>query len=333
MQWHSCTSQTRSYATSTPARIFLSHSTNPYWNLAYEDWLFRKTPADQHILLLYRNAPCIVIGRNQNPWNEINLSRLRQLRIPLVRRRSGGGTVYHDLGNTNYCLFMPRASFDRRQGAELVSSALNALDVPTRVNERSAFKLINARAYHHGTMLLRSDLTSLRGLLKAERPSLKTKGVGSVSSSVRNLSEWNAEIGHESFVRAVAERYAKAEDIELAITEITEQDMMAEEFVSDNRAELLSWAWVWGQTPEFTIDLSHQFDFGSLSIRITSKHALITAFDVEQSTLSSAILSQVEALGQAMIGNRYDSASDLTKESHATNDQIRSIVQWLSKVM
>lgn len=147
--------------------------------------LFRKTDPEQRILYLYRNSPSVIIGRNQvrldrllnmssrrpeltlvqtrhaqNPWKEINLTRLHELGIPFVRRKSGGGTVYHvrcvasppslpqppksqrslprwqDLGNTNYCVFVPRAEFDRRSNAELVTRGLQSLDVPAHVNER-----------------------------------------------------------------------------------------------------------------------------------------------------------------------------------------------------
>ncbi|TKA57245.1 hypothetical protein B0A53_01201, partial [Rhodotorula sp. CCFEE 5036] len=124
--------------------------------------LFRKTDPEQKILYLYRNSPSVIIGRNQNPWKEINLARLRELDIPFVRRKSGGGTVYHDLGNTNYCVFVPRTEFDRKTNAELVVRGLQNLDLAAYVSG-SAFKLVNKRAYHHGTMLIDAKLGDLRG--------------------------------------------------------------------------------------------------------------------------------------------------------------------------
>ncbi|KAG0655932.1 Biotin/lipoate A/B protein ligase, partial [Rhodotorula mucilaginosa] len=117
--------------------IYVSDSHDPWFNLAFEDWLFRKTDPEQKILYLYRNSPSVIIGRNQNPWKEINLARLRELDIPFVRRKSGGGTVYHDLGNTNYCVFVPRTEFDRKTNAELVVRGLQNLDLAAYVNERN----------------------------------------------------------------------------------------------------------------------------------------------------------------------------------------------------
>ncbi|KAI8849079.1 hypothetical protein BC829DRAFT_472928 [Chytridium lagenaria] len=125
---------------------------------------------------MYRNDPCVVIGRNQNPWRECNVPLLRKTNIPLIRRRSGGGTVYHDLGNTNYSIHMPRHLFNRDLHAHLVSQALIDLDIPATVNSRhditvhnkkvsgSAYKVVNARAYHHGTMLIDTEIGELNGV-------------------------------------------------------------------------------------------------------------------------------------------------------------------------
>ena len=110
--------------------------------------LFRRSPPNVPVLLLYRNSPSVVIGRNQvrvtafsalrtqNPWKEINLTELRKIGAALVRRRSGGGTVYHDLGNTNYCMFTSKEGFQRRTAATMVSTALRTLRIPAYVNEQ-----------------------------------------------------------------------------------------------------------------------------------------------------------------------------------------------------
>lgn len=123
------------------------------------------------------------------------MSRLAELSIPFVRRRSGGGTVYHDLGNTNYCLMSPRAPFQRRTGVDMITRALRKLKIPAYVNERhdicveqfkvsgSAFKIGNARAYHHGTMLIDAQLHDLRGVLRNTR--VRTESRALMSRSLR----------------------------------------------------------------------------------------------------------------------------------------------------
>lgn len=195
---------------------------NPYANLAIEHRLFERAHAESRLLLLYRNAPCVVIGRNQNPWTEVNLNRLSARAratsphepvndVQLVRRRSGGGAVYHDAGNANWSVHIPSAGFDRDQHALMVARSLQQLGVASaRVNERhdivvgsgsaddageykisgSAYKLTNRRALHHGTCLLGADLAAVSGLLRAPpaAPYLKARGVASVRSPVRNVT-------------------------------------------------------------------------------------------------------------------------------------------------
>lgn len=170
----------RTYATIPPTSlkpthsIYVSNSTDPYFNLTFEDWyvplfpisiesltssrLFRFYPPNAPLLLLYRDAPCVVIGRNQNPWKEVNIAASESRGIPWIRRRSGGGTVYHvrldlglfvnkavyalsseqqDLGNTNYSIHVPRATFDRTATANIVVRAIRALSVDAYVNGRN----------------------------------------------------------------------------------------------------------------------------------------------------------------------------------------------------
>jgi lipoate-protein ligase A len=190
---------------------YLSTSSDPYLNLSIEDHILRKSPPDSTVLFLYVNRPCVVIGRNQNPWTEVNLSILDAARhgtanieteppgigaVDLVRRRSGGGTVFHDEGNLNWSITCPRNDFTRDKHAEMVVRALRKLGVDrARVNERhdivldqghekrasdpqdthrtpytvndgtlpkplkvsgSAYKLTRLRALHHATTLLSS---------------------------------------------------------------------------------------------------------------------------------------------------------------------------------
>jgi lipoate-protein ligase A len=190
---------------------YLSTSNDPYLNLSIEDHILRKSPPDSTVLFLYVNRPCVVIGRNQNPWTEVNLGILNAARnrthdveteppgigaVDLVRRRSGGGTVFHDEGNLNWSITCPRNDFTRDKHAEMVVRALRKIGVDrARVNERhdivldqghekrdsdpddthrtpwtvddgtlpkplkvsgSAYKLTRLRALHHATTLLSS---------------------------------------------------------------------------------------------------------------------------------------------------------------------------------
>ncbi len=235
-----------------PVHVVHSMGHNPFANLAVEHRLFERAHADSRLLLLYRNAPCVVIGRNQNPWTEVNLGRLVASGVPspssqgqghasttevvqLVRRRSGGGAVYHDAGNANWSVHVPAGGFDRDRHALMVARALQALGVATaRVNERhdivvgdgdghgnddtykvsgSAYKLTSRRALHHGTCLLGADLAAVSGLLRAPpaAPYMKARGVASVRSPVRNVfvAGENEDDPHHRFAAAVAAQFER----------------------------------------------------------------------------------------------------------------------------
>jgi lipoate---protein ligase len=210
---------------SQKARVYISQSRDPYLNLSIEHYLLQKTPADSTILFLYTNSPCVIVGRNQNPWIEANLGVLRntELGVKLVRRRSGGGTVFHDEGNVNYSVICPTPAFNRDKHAEMVVNALKYLGVEkARVNERhdivvdkedkegavkpfkvsgSAYKLTRLRSLHHGTCLLSSPhLESISKYLRAPaKPFIKARGVDSVSSPITNVGVSNSD-----FIKAVA---------------------------------------------------------------------------------------------------------------------------------
>jgi lipoate---protein ligase len=202
-------------------QIYISHHHDPYTNLSIEHYLLQNSHADSRILFLYSNSRSVVIGRNQNPWLEANLDkaygathakfghRTTETQISFVRRRSGGGTVYHDPGNLNYSIICPPAEFTRDKHAVMVASALRSLGVKgARVNERhdivvdrsgrtdhtvkvsgSAYKLTRQRALHHGTLLLNADLSDAKKYLRS--PALeyiKARGVESVRSLIGNVA-------------------------------------------------------------------------------------------------------------------------------------------------
>ncbi|KAL2857779.1 hypothetical protein BJY01DRAFT_114937 [Aspergillus pseudoustus] len=201
-------------------QIYQSVSNDPYVNLSIEHFLLEHAPPESAILFLYVNNPCVVIGRNQNPWLETNLQKLHNDRdrvgndtndedAVFVRRRSGGGAVFHDAGNLNYSVISPRTSFTRNKHAEMMVRALHRVGATnTNINDRhdivmssingatprkisgSAFKLTRFRALHHGTCLLDSpNIDRLWSFLRSPAQAyIKAKGVESVRSPVANVS-------------------------------------------------------------------------------------------------------------------------------------------------
>jgi lipoate-protein ligase A len=234
-------------------QIYQSLSTDPYVNLSIEHFLLENAPAESSILFLYANRPCVVIGRNQNPWLETDLRALHNDRwngtvgdeeaAIFVRRRSGGGAVFHDAGNLNYSVISPRTSFTRDKHAEMVVRALHRVGATnTRVNERhdivmaraegmendpnepltrkisgSAFKLTRHRALHHGTCLLDSpNIHDLgRYLRSSARGYIQAKGVESVRSPVGNVSAAFADsfFSMQGVIQSVIEEFARLYEV------------------------------------------------------------------------------------------------------------------------
>lgn len=137
--------QLESTATKNEPIIFISKLADPYLNLAIEDYVYSKipisktTPFKAHRLMFYTNSPCVVIGKNQNPWKEVNIPKMNQFGIPLIRRRSGGGTVVHDLGNVNYSFMGTKHEFDRFKFVNLIVEAVNKSNITStkiKVNSR-----------------------------------------------------------------------------------------------------------------------------------------------------------------------------------------------------
>lgn len=238
-----------------PGKLFISESTSAAVNLAFENFLFQQ--ASLPCLLLYRNTPSIIIGRNQNPWVEANLKHLQSHNIGLFRRFSGGGTVYHDLGNTNYSYMMPRAAFDRDTTAQKLINGLQSIGLDVALNARhditiqthdgwrkcsgSAYKIAKDRAYAHGTMLLRADLNNLGPALRAGEWGIKGHGVESVRSKVANL-----DLSHEQFCATVSDAFG------MLPQHVYEEEMMQIESVRMSVEQLQSHAWKFQQTPAFT---------------------------------------------------------------------------------
>ncbi|PWN32109.1 Lipoyltransferase and lipoate-protein ligase [Meira miltonrushii] len=277
------------------ARAFISKSHHPHLNLSIEHYLLRSQPAIVPVAFLYRNQPCIVIGRNQNPWHELDVTRMRELGIRLVRRRSGGGAVYHDLGNTNYSFHIAREKFTRRTHAELIARALNSDPVNLKaadasdvgdtnrgafVNDRndicvalrksktdrlerkisgSAYKIISSRAYHHGTMLLSANLSDLGSALRPMRADMDSKGVASVSSPVINLVEAfpsrKSHLTHDAFCQSVLSEFKRTYGGDSSGVEYFDDHFINDE-IKKGWEEMDSWDWTFGQTPEFTHKIS-----------------------------------------------------------------------------
>ncbi|XP_063548433.1 lipoyl amidotransferase LIPT1, mitochondrial isoform X1 [Cydia strobilella] len=259
--------------------VFMSQSTDIYTNLALEDWMYRNMDfSKHHVMMVWRNEPCVVVGRHQNPWLEANVPLLAEKEIALARRNSGGGTVYHDRGNLNVTFFTPRERYDRKYNLELIKRALfRGFGVNAIINKRqdiivrdkykvsgTAAKLGHLSAYHHCTLLVDANKSDLSKALAKREHGIQTNATASMPSPVANLSEVNNRVTVDALQTALGYEYMRTPALSLGDGG---QNLISQQrgfqFVnpsedwfpglSEIRNELQSWDWCFGRTPVFTV--------------------------------------------------------------------------------
>lgn len=246
--------------------IVQSRSTDVYRNLAVEEWLLDHAP-QLPVLFLCVNDPCVVIGKNQNPWRECRLSLMEKEGVPLARRISGGGAVYHDPGNLNVSVIVPRTEYVEQKQYDLVFQTLetfgvaaskvrkNTLAVGDKKISGQAFCFRGGRVLHHGTLLVNADLARLGRYLGPEVEGIETKAVASVPAQVANLSAFAPELTVDTLSAALIETFRemyRSGGVEECWSDSDVQDCASTQLRGKNSSN----DWKLGHTPRFQVDLS-----------------------------------------------------------------------------
>ena len=284
-------------------RVLISNTFNPWFNLATEDWIFRDMDPDVHVLYLWRNADTVVIGRFQNPWTECNIPMMEQDKILLSRRQSGGGAVFHDLGNTNFTFLNGKKDYSKEANNTIITNALKSFDIdaypsgrndilikhPEDKSERkisgSAFKETKDRAFHHGTMLINSDLSKLSNYLSPHKKKLISKGLASVRSRVANLNELNNQITHESLCGAIIEEFFQFYGQTCEIEHLNDDDLKKIPQLTKYYEQLKDWDWCFGETPKFEQVMDEKLSFGCIEVNLNSHKGVITDIKIFSDSL------------------------------------------------
>ena len=240
--------------------VYVSTSNDPFYNLALEHWLFKEMLTDTAILYLWQNKPCVIIGRAQNPWRECNIERLSNDQIPIIRRQSGGGAVYHDLGNLNYTIMAPRPLYDKRKNLEAIVEVLGSIGIQASISPKndltthfkgkdykisgSAFRETKDQCFQHGTLLINSDIDKLYQYLHHDiDKSLDIKGVHSIRSKVINLGDIYPHICIEKIRQAFLNRYHHH------ITYLP--DNLNQSLIVQETQKFKTWEWCFAKTLPF----------------------------------------------------------------------------------
>ncbi len=264
--------------------VVISNSFNPYENLAREEYLTFHVQPDECILYLWQNAHTVVIGRNQNCWKECRVSELEASGGHLVRRLSGGGAVYHDLGNLNFTFCMRKEYADvTRQTAVIREAAAsfglkaeqtgrNDVTVDGRKFSGNAFFDSRGYYYHHGTLLLNVDTSAMSRYLNPSTAKLQSKGVSSVRSRVVNLAELSEEITVDSMKKAMTEAFSKVYGLPC---EVFEESRFDEQEIRSLREKFDSWQWKYGQKIPFTNRFARRFSWGEAELDLKVDQGLV----------------------------------------------------------
>ena len=271
--------------------LILDHqSTNPDWNLAAEEYLL--THFTDSVFRLWRNAPSIIVGRHQNTWAEVNVPYVQQHSIPVVRRLSGGGAVFHDLGNINYSFIEPKPYGEESSGTfkrctQPILSALNHIGVEAYLSGRNDLLIkgmkfsgtaqcqVHHRVLLHGTLLYSSSLSNLGEALKGPRSKFTKRAVPSTASPVCNISSHLSDIPSvEQFMDYLAD-YMRSTYLNMHLYEYTRNDLAAIENVAS--AKYRTKAWNWGEEPQFSRQTEVKTIFGALQLYFdTDSNGLIS---------------------------------------------------------
>lgn len=283
--------------------------TDPFHNLALEEQLLRRVEEGACILYLWQNQHTVVVGRNQNPWAECQTELLEAEGGRLVRRLSGGGAVYHDLGNLNFTFLVREADYSVPRQLEVILHALNALGIPAERSGRNdiladgrkcsgnAFYRSEGRCYHHGTLLVDVDRVAMSRYLTVDPAKLAAKGVASVRARVVNLKELQPELTIPLLIRQLLDSFQ-------AVYGLPSSPFSGdEEALAERIAFFSSWDWRFGSAPPFTAQIQGRFDWGGLQLCFSVEQGAVVHTALYSDGLEADFLAGLPA---CFTGCRYE---------------------------
>lgn len=328
---------------------YVSSSNNPYFNLSLEHYLYSRVRQNERILYLWQNAEVVVIGRFQNPWSECNVDKMEKDRIKLMRRYSGGGAVYQDLGNLCFTLitgndFNP--DVQKESNNNFIVSALKKLSIDAMASGRNdilvgekkisgaAFQVQRDCLMHHGTLLIDTDLNGLQAYLNPSRYKLESKGIKSVRSRVGNLVEFNEKVDVELMIEVLKSTYQELFGVFDSV-EVVGDEMLNSSDELRNECEMLSsWDWLYGKTPEFTDSYRERFSWGEIEILLKVNNGFVADLTVYTDSLNMTIVDEIK---RCLLGIQFKGEnlySEIIKKAYlaegATKEQLMDVAQLLS---
>ena len=317
-------------------RVVMGDSTNAWHNLAVEELLFDGLGPEDCVFYLWQNRNTVVIGRHQNAWKECRIRLLEAEGGCLARRSSGGGAVFHDLGNLNFSFVLPRAEYDVRRQLDVVRRAVAEFGIEAEFTGRNdlviagggakfsgnAFRFSGDAALHHGTIMVDVALDRLGRYLAPDEGKLRSKGIDSVRSRVCNLRSLNPGISIPALAQALRRAftgvYGPAE-------ELTAADLDGEALAALEQTSA-SWDFRLGRALPFDAALTHRFPWGEVALELSLKEGVVAAAKAWSDAMDEAMIAR---LAPALIGVRYENDALAEALDALAHPQARELADWI----
>ena len=282
--------------------------TDPRINLAFEEYVFNQMDQNESYFLLWQNNNAVIVGKHQNTIEEINQEYVKANGIRVVRRLSGGGAVYHDMGNLNFTFIVDdngREPFDFKTFTRPLVGALQSLGVDAEFNSRNDIAIEgkkfsgnaqyarSGRILHHGTILFNSELSAIQRALKVKKDKIESKGVKSIKNRVTNIADYLDEsYSLEDFKKLLLAFMFK--DEKLQKMELSGEDFAAIEKIKNEKYG--TWDWNYGKSPLYNLRKDRKCDFGLITILLQVEKAVIKDIHFYGDYFGNGDMHELEAL-------------------------------------
>ena len=310
-------------------KYILNPSTDPYWNMAFDEFALENLQVDEPVFYLWQNAPSVIIGLNQSAYAEVNLPFIEEEGIILARRVTGGGAVYHDLGNLNYSIVGPLDAMGDapylmtgaliQMGLNAERSGRNDIFVDGRKCSGYAKRLHKNRMMIHGTLMWDVDLETLTKALSVPGSKLEAAGVASVRSRVANLKGYLSQYADvQEFKQALHQIFADVdEEIDLTQEELDSVTRLA-------REKFRSWSWNYGRSPETTFQKTIKFPCGTVTAHYTLDHGVFSEILFSGDFLGAKPANE---LADQLLGKRPEDLQGLAVNEYFDGITVEELLQ------
>lgn len=323
--------------------FFESKGFDPYFNLATEEYLMFHCGEEECILYLWQNRHTVVIGRNQDPRQECGIKALEADGGHLARRNSGGGAVYHDLGNLNFSFLTRSRLYDVERQLLVIKKTIESFGIKAQVSGRNdvtidgrkfsgnAFYEYNDLRCHHGTLMVNVDIQLLPKYLTVSDEKLRSHGVASSKARVANLSDFIPQLDIKRLKAAIREAYEDVYDMQGTTLD---NGLFDREEINSRRAKFASPEWIYGSPFKHDYEMTQRFEWGDICIRVQVTDALITQIAVHTDSMDTEFAGK---LREILAGVRYEKEAICeaidrchpggTEEARMKND----ILEWMDR--